>query len=59
MPLNESALPFFPAVVHVAPTSDPVCPKPVASTVVLPLPSLKAYAATSPAGRVTGVNVAV
>ena len=59
MPLNESALPFFPAVVHVAPTSDPVCPLPVASAVVVPLPSLNAYAATSPGAPVTGAYVAV
>jgi hypothetical protein len=42
VPLKASAFPFFPAVVHVAPASDPMWPFPVASVVVVPLPSLNA-----------------
>src|SRR3989442_9893484 len=44
-PLKESALPYLPVAVQVAPLSVPVCPLPVASAVVVPAPSLKPYAA--------------
>jgi len=49
VPLNTSALPYRPAVVHVAPLSVPVWLFPDASPTVVPVPSLNAYAATSPA----------
>ncbi len=46
VPLNVSALPYFPAVVHVAFASVPEFPLPDASATVVPDPSLNAYAAT-------------
>jgi hypothetical protein len=49
VPLNTSALPNFPAVVHVAPLIVPVLLLPEASATVVPAPSAKLYAATSPA----------
>src|SRR5882672_1838785 len=49
VPLNVSAPPFFPAAVHVAPTTVPVLPVPDASPAVVPAPSLNPYAATRPA----------
>src|SRR5690348_1934552 len=49
VPLNVSALPNLPAVVHVAPLSVPVLLFPEASAVVVPVPSLKAYPPTRPA----------
>src|ERR1043165_4616020 len=56
VPLNESALPYLPAVVQVALTTVPVFPLPEASATVLPVPSVKAYAATS-AGAVRSSRV--
>jgi hypothetical protein len=47
-PLNESALPLRPAVVHAAFEIVPVLPFPDASLTVVPAPSLNEYAATSP-----------
>jgi hypothetical protein len=55
-PSNVSALPYRPAVVHVAPEIVPVLPFPEVSAVVVPVPSLKPHAATRPAG-VAGVYV--
>src|SRR3954462_12432456 len=48
VPLNTSALPYFPPVVHVAFVMPPVFPLPDTSASVAPVPSLNAYAATSP-----------
>src|SRR5438093_11727549 len=48
VPLKTSALPYFPAVVHVALPIVPVLPLPDASVTVVPAPSLNEYAATSP-----------
>ncbi len=63
VPLKESAAPYFPAVVQVALERVPVLPPPEASAVVVPDPSLKAYAATRPvcasAGDETGAAWAV
>src|SRR5437773_11883661 len=50
MPLNDSALPYLPAVVHVALEIVPVLPCPDASFVCTPLPSLNPNDATSPLG---------
>src|SRR5437016_1056622 len=50
-PLNVSPLPFLPAA-QAAPESVPLLPSPEVSAVVVPDPSLKAYAATSPVGAV-------
>src|SRR4029453_9840481 len=49
-PSNESAPPFFPAADHVAPEIVPVCPLPVASAAVVPVPASKDQAATRPDG---------
>src|ERR1043165_6316791 len=46
VPLNDSALPYFPDAVHVALTIEPVLPLPDRSVTDVPDPSLKAYAAT-------------
>jgi hypothetical protein len=46
--LKESALPYFPAAVQVAPEIVPVLPFPDASLMVGPEPSSKEYAAVSP-----------
>jgi hypothetical protein len=47
-PLNVSAPPYFPAVVHVAPANVPRFPFPLTSKAVGPTPSSSAYPATSP-----------
>ena len=49
--MNESALPYLPVSVQVAPLTDAVCPFPETSATVLPVPSLNAYAATRPLER--------
>src|SRR5690349_9683101 len=55
LPLKDRALPNLPAVLQVAPpTSVPVLPLPDRSATVVPVPSLKPYAATRP-GVVAGV----
>ena len=62
VPLKTSALPNLPAVVHVAPLIVPVLLFPEASVTVVPLPSLKLYAATKEAawsGKTVTVTVAV
>src|SRR5882724_7769738 len=46
--LNDSALPYFPLELHVAPEIVPVLPFPEASATVVPAPSPNEYAATSP-----------
>ena len=46
VPLNESAFPNLPAEVHVAFEIVPALPRPDPSMTVVPLPSLKEYAAT-------------
>src|SRR2546430_12696878 len=46
VPLNESAFPYLPNVVHVAPLIAPLCPLPEASAAVVPEFSSKPYAAT-------------
>ena len=51
-PLKESAFPNLPPVDQVAPVILPLFPLPDLSTVVVPVPSLKEYAATSPFGCV-------
>ena len=48
VPLNESAPPYFPAGAQVAFETVPPLPLPDASATVVPVPSLKPYAATSP-----------
>src|SRR5919201_7129808 len=47
-PLNDSADPNLPLVVHVGPASVPVFAWPDESSARTPTPSLKPYAATSP-----------
>jgi hypothetical protein len=47
-PLKSNALPYLPEGVHVAPLIVPVFPLPDASATVVPVPSLKLYAATNP-----------
>jgi hypothetical protein len=47
-PLNESALPYLPAVDQAAVPIDPPFPLPDASATLVPPPSLNEYAATSP-----------
>ena len=62
VPLKTSAPPNLPAVVHVAPLIVPVLLWPEASVTVVPLPSLKLYAATKDAarsGKTVTVTVAV
>jgi hypothetical protein len=49
VPLNTRAFPYLPEVVQVAFVIVPVFPFPDESDTVVPVPSLKAYAATSPA----------
>src|SRR5688572_26886194 len=49
-PSNESAPPFLPVADHVAPVIVPVCPLPVASAAVGPVPASNDQAATSPVG---------
>src|SRR5437870_13156423 len=54
-PFSERPLPYLPEAVKVAPPkSVPVWPLPVASAVVVPLPSPKACAATRPGGVAGG-----
>src|SRR5262245_17662765 len=48
LPLNTSALPNLPDVVQVAPLMVPLFPLPERSVTLVPAPSLKLYAATSP-----------
>src|SRR5512135_1695541 len=48
VPLNTSALPDLPALVHVAFAIVPVFPFPDASATVVPVPSLNEYAAIRP-----------
>src|SRR5512139_3854996 len=50
VPLNTSALPYLPAVIHVAALIVPLLPLPDRSVSVVPDPSLKPYAATRPLG---------
>ncbi len=57
MPLKDRALPYLPADVQVAPLMVPVSPLPELSETVLPAPSLKEYALTSPAGVEEGWRV--
>ena len=47
-PSNDSAPPFLPAAVHVAPFRVPLFPVPERSVTADPEPSLKLYAATRP-----------
>src|SRR5262245_9182867 len=47
VPLNDNPPPYIP-VVHVAPVMAPVFPLPDASATLIPVPSLNAYAATTP-----------
>src|SRR6476620_4093856 len=58
VPLKESALPYFPAVVQVALAIVPVLPLPDVSVTVVPEPSSKPYAATSPDGAAGVLTVA-
>src|SRR4051812_48939991 len=46
VPLNDRALPYFPAVTQVAPEIAPVSPLPAASAAAAPAPSSNPYAAT-------------
>src|SRR4051812_23548204 len=55
VPLNDRALPNLPAVAHVAAAIEPVSALPDESAVVVPVPSSKPYAATSPLGAWTGL----
>src|SRR5438477_10948357 len=54
VPLNVSALPYRPAVVHVAEATSPLLPFPDASRAVVPLPSLNPHAATAPVSALAG-----
>src|ERR1041384_7879225 len=45
LPLNDSAPPYLPAAVHVAPVMLPVFPVPEASVALLPAPSSTAWPA--------------
>ncbi len=58
VPLNVSALPNLPAAVQVAAVIVPLLLLPEESATVVPLPSLNAYAATSPAGAFRVVTLA-
>ena len=58
VPLKLSALPWRPAVVHVAPVIVPTFPLPDASATIAPLPSPNAQAPTSPGG-VDGAELVV
>src|SRR5580704_4416613 len=59
VPLNDSALPYLPLVVHVALTIVPVLPFPDKSLTVVPDPALKSYAATKPGVPVDAPVVAL
>jgi hypothetical protein len=59
VPSNVRAFPFFPLVVQVGLLRVPVRLFADASAVVVPLPSLKPYAATRPSPVGVGANVAV
>jgi hypothetical protein len=59
LPLNDSAPPYLPAAVQVAFAMLPAFPDPDASATVVPLPSLKAYAATIGHALIVAVVVAV
>jgi hypothetical protein len=50
VPLNDNALPNFPAALHVALLIVPLFPFPETSLTVVPLPSLNPYADTNPEG---------
>src|SRR4051812_36854779 len=50
VPLNDSALPYLPVALQVAPLIVPVFPCPERSLTVVPLPSSNEYAATSTRG---------
>src|SRR5258708_33071203 len=52
LPLKVRASPWWPAVVQAAPDKVPVFPLPLASAVVVPLPSLKPYPAVAEAAAV-------
>ena len=60
-PLNESAPPYLPLAVQVAPApaTVPWFPLPEASLAVAPAPSLKAQAPTRPVGTGVELKVAV
>src|SRR5687768_1633477 len=62
-PLNDRALPNLPAADHEVFARTPLFPRPDVSAVVLPAPSSKPYAPTSPVGAVlltvTGTGLAV
>ena len=59
MPLKDSALPYLPLLVHVAPKIVPLLPLPDRSFRVAPDPSLNEYAATKPPVVVVGVTVII
>ena len=59
VPLKTRAFPNLPAVVHVVPVRLPVIALPDASAVVVPVPSLKPYAATGPLGAKGVVALAI
>ena len=58
-PSKDSAEPYFPAAVRVAPEIVPALPVPELSVTAVPVASSKAYAATRPGGVADCVNVAV
>src|SRR6185312_8636316 len=58
VPLNWSALPYFPVVTQVALVIAPLFPRPEVSPTDVPLPSSNEYAATSPAGAFVTTAVA-
>ena len=57
LPLNDSAPPYLPAAVHVVPEVEPLLPVPDPSPAVVPVPSLKPYAATRPGGAAAACAV--
>src|SRR5690348_11207213 len=59
VPLKDRASPYLPAVDQVALLIVPLLPLPDLSVTVVPVPSSKAYAATSPGFAVGVVAVAV
>ena len=58
VPLNDSAGPYFPVAVHVAPLTVPAR-LPTALCTTVPVPSLNPYAATRPGGVGSAWKVAV